>query len=435
MNKHSLRCVLVVVALLTLGVSTALPHQTAAAPLPPSGARGVNSSSPLGTRFPISMISNAATHMAESNPSVAYGSAVTHWYLVVWDQMNSNGTGSTVYGQFVERNGRLNGSRGTFSPETGYNQFPDVAYDPVHDRFLVVYERGGVGIYGRIVTNAGTPGPEFQVVGATSGTPHQPAVAYCPASGKYLVTWQVVGGSSSGIAARAVNHDGTLEAGPPLEITGMLPVVEPSNPDVAYDAARDQFLIVWQQWASAADTTQHDIRGQQVSTTGSAHLVGPNVPIFDSTDDEVEPAVAGLNPSPPTIDGYLVVAMRWYDASYIDGWTVDGSNSERAQPLLISPYPGYLPAVAANDDTDQYLVVWKHDNSTLAGCTIPGDVTMDWSFGQLSGVFLSRPAIAAGPLQDYLVAYEDMLTSEYPRDIFGWLWGNRAFIPLVLRGQ
>lgn len=402
----------------------------------PSGREASTNSSPIGGRFAISTVSSSPTHAAEINPAAAYSVGMRR-YLVVWDALTPDGGASVVYGRFVDLNGVSFATPFQISPLTGYNQYADVAYDAVHNQFLVVYEGGsgaGRGIRGVIVDSFGVPGPDFSIADTTGGDPSAPAVAYCPASGKYLVTWRRVGTAVSGIEARAVNYDGTPDPGAPLEITGMVSVIEPSNPDVAYDKVLDQFLIVWQQWSSVSETIQHDIRGQQVSTVGGAHLVGPNVPIFDSTDDEVNPAVDVVTTIGSNM--YLVVAQRWYggSASFIDGWTVDAVSSGHVSMLPISALQGYAPAIAGNESVNQYLVVWVQDNYTLTGRTISWNEERGPLHSLSSSSPLARPAIAAGWLQDdYLVAYEDRWESGYPADIFGWRWGIWVYLPVVLR--
>ena len=427
------RVLLVILTIVSLFLVVTPPAPLSAAGEAGNGSRGVNSGGPISGRFPISVVSNAPTHTAETNPAVAHNSGSMNTYLVVWDQLNSDGSASVVYGRLVYSNGTLD-SRNRISPDTGYNQYPDVAYNPTLDQHLVVYEVGGLGIYGQITTNTGVPvGPARSIVESVGSTYRQPAVVYSPTAGQYLVTWQRIQGTSMGIEARTLSGDGTT-LGSILEITTLLPVVQPAEPDVAYNSALDQCLVIWQQWSSVSDTTQHDIWSQRISMTGGAHLEGSPIRVFDSTDDEVNPAVGAL-PVPGSAGGrYLVVAQQWYGGttSYIDGWAVNGNSGDRAYHLAISPYAGYVPAVAGNEHTQEYLVAWTHDNFTLAGCTISFEGAIDPAH-YLSGVFLSRPAIASGRQGDYLVAYQDMFASGYPTDVFGWRWGNRVFLPLVLR--
>ena len=43
-------------------------------------------------------------------------------------------------------------------------------------------------------------------------------------------------------------------------------------------------------------------------------------------------------------------------------------------------------------------------------------------------------AIAAGPSGDFLIAFDDNeVFGTSSRGIYGWLWGNRAYLPGVLR--
>jgi hypothetical protein len=333
----------------------------------------------------------------------------------------------------MNRDGKTNGIRFRISPEFGNNQYPAVAYNPALDQYLVVYEVPGAGIYGQIVNNTGSPVlPELDIVGSTGGTPRKPAVVYCSGSNQYLVIWQFDTGTTKGIEARIINGNGTI-SDIPLAVTGQLTIVEPGEPDVAYDSALDQALVVWQQWAGVSDISQRNIYGQIIALTGGARLEGPAIAIHESADDEMNPAVAGL-PLSAGVGGYLVVCQRWYGvSSMIDGRTVNSGGGGLGSWVGISPFTGFVPAVAANENTREYLVAWAADNQTLQARTVSADGLHLSSYGQLSGLFLSHPAIAGGPLGDYLVTFDDLFTSGYTYDIFGWLWGNRVFLPAVLK--
>ncbi len=396
------------------------------------GGQVSNTGGPVSGRFPISMISNAPTHNSESNPAVAYNSGFMKTYLVVWDQLDATSENSIVYGQFVGPDGGLNGDRFAISLALGYNQHPAVAYNPSLDRFLVVYEVGDLGIYGQVLNNAGgRVGSEYNIVDATGGVPRQPAVVYASVSDKYLFAWRRDQGASRGIEARSFNGDFTGPYPVPIEITGMLASVGPSEPDIAYDSAVDQALVVWQKWASAG-STQHDIQGRRIHPAGGLHVEGSTVDIHYTDDDEVNPAVAAL-PVPASTGGkYLVICQRWYGSlSYIDGWLVNADTGTRNTWIAISPATGYVPAVAANATSQEYLAAWTRDNTTLEARTFSSVGAAPAGSSLLSGVFVSRPAIASGRLGDSLVAFQDMSSAGYPPDVFGWLWGTRVNLPLI----
>jgi len=96
------------------------------------------------------------------------------------------------------------------------------------------------------------------------------------------------------------------------------------------------------------------------------------------------------------------------------------------------------PAVAGSESNQQYLVLWT--------CPLPWSPTNIGIFGLpvatsgaflggadwLAGAFAYRPAVAAGPVGDFLMAFEDTINGGYS-DIWGKLWGNRLYLPLVLR--
>lgn len=79
---------------------------------------------------------------------------------------------------------------------TARNAAPDVAYDPVSDEFLVVFEvepaTGGREIWGQRVAAGGTvvPGSLAPVVPSVAGEVHdRPVVAYVPVAAQFVVGW------------------------------------------------------------------------------------------------------------------------------------------------------------------------------------------------------------------------------------------------------
>jgi hypothetical protein len=387
---------------------------------------------PVGGWFPVSPVSNASDHHDEMRPSAAYNS-LQQDYLVVWDQLNPDGFITSVYGQFLFPDGRPNDIRFRISPAGATSLNADVAYNPTLDQYLVVYEVGGNGIYGQIIGNAGSPvGPERNIVASVGSTYWQPAVAYSPTSGQYLVTWRRDQGTAKGIEARTLSGDGAT-VGTILEMTTLLPIVEPSHPDVAYNSARDQSLVVWQQWASVSDTTQHDIRGQAIHMTGVAHLEGPNFGIHATADEEMAPAV-GAVAQPADTGKYLVVCQRYYPGgSTIDGQLVTGNGTLDPYVRISPSFGGSIPAVAGNEATQGYLVAWLQGSSEIQAREVSA-----WGYAvgtarSLPGQLTSHPAIASGPLGDFLITVDDRALPGYPFDVLGYLWGVRVYLPVVLR--
>jgi len=386
---------------------------------------------PIGnTGFPISPVSNASGHYSEVRPSVVYNSGFMQTYLAVWDQADSSSTNTVVYGQFMDRDGRLTGYRFRISPELGPNINADVSYDPTRDRYLVVYEVG-IGIYGQFISNAGARlGSETTIVTGLvpTDTFYTSAVAYSPTSDKYLVTWRHNQGSSQGIEARTLSGDG-LTWSSVWGLTGMI-AGDPDLPDVAYSSPTDQFLVVWEQTNTDPD---HDIYGQRIQMGGSPGPVGSVFSIHYTENDETAPAIAAIAKL-TGIGQYLVTCQVDYGGvPSIDGRLVTDAGVLDGSPIYISPGKGYWPGVAGNDHTQEYLAAWVQGTQVQAR-TISTAGALD-TVAYLTGRDPAHAAIASGPLGDFLITVDDRVSPSYPYDIFGYMWGTRVFLPLVTRNN
>ena len=101
------------------------------------------------------------------------------------------------------------------------------------------------------------------------------------------------------------------------------------------------------------------------------------------------------------------------------------------------------PAVAASESARRYLVVATREggaaNDTICGQEIsptanilsPGARIGDEAcFG---GPSADYSALVAGPIGGFLAAWQDKPVSATETDVYGQLWGNRVYLPLVVR--
>lgn len=196
---------------------------------------------------------------------------------------------------------------------------PSVAYDPVHDRYLVVFAYDVWGddtnwdITGRFIPwnrpDAGLL--DFTICDWTSNQ-RRPVVTYALAQGEIFVTWtNAPNGQPTYISARRVFADGSgFPSNPFLVSNG------PENrdfQDVTYDLARNEYLVTWDVLKSGFGL---DVYGIRLSGTTSSTLPGG------------DPFVVGEFP--------------------IAGWSAAEEK----------------PAVVACSQADQYLVAWQSDQDT-----------------------------------------------------------------------
>ena len=185
--------------------------------------------------------------------AVAYNS-VRDEYLVVWEDHNA--TEIAIYARRVASDGYEIGNAIQIAHYGTYTSCqPAVAYSPLHDKYLVVYSQDSkpslppytdYDIIGQPINGDGTmPESGFSI---DANTIHQryPAVTYNPTYDEFLVAWdeeQGTGGWHDIWAQRINATDWSFEPGPVCIATAGS--VHRRQPDVAYNIARNQYLIAY----------------------------------------------------------------------------------------------------------------------------------------------------------------------------------------------
>jgi hypothetical protein len=390
----------------------------------------VRAGNPIGSEFLI----YDDTNVSESLPSIAYNGQ-SNEYLVVWD-VESSGT-HEVWGRRVSGTGALLGSAFRISP-AGQGAKPDVAYSSAANEYLVVWE-ANPHVYGQRITASGAhQGGAFIIGYGTSGTSvsDQPAVAYGSTADRYLIAWRygIDSTGDTGIWARSIQSDGSADGGT-LLIRDLSNTLLPEQPDLAYNRSRNEFLVVWQQTSGLGD---RDIHGRRVAMTAPPSMPATSFGIITSTGDETVAAVTAV-PIPRSAGQYLVT---WQTGQDIQARTVSGLETLGSiRDLANTGWGEYRPAAAGCESNLQFLVVWtwvpvstppammQVQGRTLA---VDGAPLQDTTFIGGSQVF--DAAVAAGPACSYLVAFDDNATlGSWSRGIYGRLWGNAVYLPLVLK--
>jgi hypothetical protein len=376
----------------------------------------------------------------EYEPAIAYNS-IQHQYLVVWENKWGTTPGShhDIYAQRLTSTGQLL-SWFAVSVNSNSQTNPSVAYDPVNDRYLVVwvYDVNGDGsdwdVYGRFIPWNG-PDPalgDFMICNWTSSQTH-PVVAYALAQQEFLVVWQnqqpLV---ADYISARRVYADGGGFPDDAFSITSGAD--NRAFPDVAYNLARNEYLVTWDVELSVSDT---DIYGLRLTGTGGS--LGGEFVIAGWPDDEERSSVAACDQA----DQYLVA---WQSDQGSDGsdyaifarrLTGDG--------LLYDPFevdntltPETQVDVSCNADGQHYLLAWQsgHGNPIAGVWARVAYPTGAWgpTFNVvLPGASESRgyPAIGGGR-SNFLVTWEHQRIGGN-LDIHGQLVGYGVYLPLLER--
>lgn len=334
------------------------------------------------------------------------------------------------------------------SQEAGEQRNPTLAYDSLRDRYLVAWEdqrRGGWDIYGQLVAAGGQLVGDALPISTAPNDQRDAVVAYNSLAGEYLVAWEDRRGGEWDIYVQRVSGEGELldEAGEPGADPAInLPIVteigDQLDPDLVYNPAQDEYLIVWKNYYEEFDeggqlvVYDKRIYARRISASGQGLGEG-FIEVSMGGGDHTYPAVAYNSRN----DEYLVIWRR--DDIGIYGQRVSSVGGLRNSRFTIfsqfNPYPAPVPAVAYNSGDNEYLVVWESETAeNVYGQRLSsdGERLLDEPLeiaaeedGIGEGI---RPKVAhhrpEGGSEGYLVAWSDGRYSSTDRDIYGQFVSN-----------
>lgn len=315
--------------------------------------------------------------------------------------------------------------------------FASAAYDPVNDRYLLVYEKSDNGdrdIWARFVSNSGDYlAPEFPI---TTDTPHErsPAVAYDSVSGKYLAVWRDYRNSNWDIYGQFIDGDNVSGLLYSSEFAIADSASEHSvHPALVFDETTARFLVIWSGLTGYPGGNL--ISGQFVNSASSpSYLFSVNFPL--STVDSNKYSVAVAND--PVNDRFLAVWEDRRSGIAIYGQIVDSASgggflystdASTNLPIATGAAYGSDPDVAYSGSTGRFMVVWtdsRDADGNIYGQLIDADTgapygtSVDTNFPVSTAPSHQREsALAAGPDGNYLVVFSSVTGPEY--DILGQL--------------
>ncbi len=299
---------------------------------------------------------------------------------------------------------------------------PAVAYNSRSREFLVVWEQhingGEVAIYGRRVGVDGkTIGPAFPVQHIPVVQFYRPAVAYSPKQDSYLVAMHLkVTADDYDVWAVPVSGDGTPGSLFPIDVD----YDRDWYPAIAYNDQVDEFLVVLEKYVSTTrrDIEAHRIRASDWTEPSWRNIAGAanqarRLPDVAYNAARNEYLIGYILNSPATAGGDLVARIANSNLGTL------GSEMS-ITPLGSSPSQDGI-ALAAGPD--EYLCVFDEDHGASGrqvwGRRIHGNGTMD-SFINFNATGVSRleADVAYGEGGHYLVALRRATTASN-WDIFG----------------
>ena len=358
-------------------------------------------------------------------PAVAY-----NWkhreYLVVWHETWMVGT-RDIRASRISANGTVLAEFDIYSNPTRDSAQPAVSYDPVNDRYLVVwiYDVFGDGsdwdIYGRFIPWQGPDSTltEFPIITWPSKQ-WNPKVVYARAQEEFLVVWwnedpaHLVKGYVSG---KRVYADGSGFPSAGSDVTISVGDRERVAPDVAYNLSRNEYLLVY--------TDGVDIFGERLRGD-AAPLGSGEFGIAGWPDAERRPAVAACKEA----DQYLVAWQSLQGGSdeaiyarFVNGEGAPGS------VLLVdnTTSPEKEPDVACDLAGRRYMVTWQSRYTNVKYGVLSRFVAPNGTMTPAielkppgADTDRTRPAIAGGDTS-FLVAWEHDRDGTAYQDIHGRL--------------
>jgi len=375
---------------------------------------------------------------AKFSPVAAYNSQHNE-YLVVWE--NDIDGSNEIDAARVDSRGQILGGFIVTAGEKDRIE-PTVAYDPVNDRYLVIWSYDFNGsqtdwdIYGRFIPWDGLNADwnEF-VISAQPYNQTDPKVTYGRAPEEFLVVWANTGSSQNDyVAGRRVYAWVDPSSGDSkFPTSGSNVMVDHAGenlarPDIAHDLARNEYLMVYD--------NGNDIFGARLSWE-AARLDGSEWVISSSSKNESYPSVASCH----AYDQYLVAwhALNSIGSMEVNSRYISGDGAQEGE-ILVDAEEGDKENVRATCDWfgRDYWLTWQMMNADgyysvrgrLMNSTRSEEVIELASAGYTESRI--NPAIAAGK-GNALVVWE------HQRDAYYWdiharvFTQNAVYLPLMLK--
>jgi hypothetical protein len=280
-------------------------------------------------------------------------------------------------------------------------------------------------------------GPFFSIhQGDTKGN-YEPAVAYSPNRNEYVVVWRTDQDYNTwDIWARRVGADGSLK-GPSAFCVATSASMQRSEPAVAYNPVRDEYLVVYTYCDDSDPMNEiYDIKATVVK--GDLSGKDSEYDIYQGSGDQWRPKVAYNTQD----DEYVVVwGNHWASGVhdiYAQRLHSDGSLFPSFVTIATDPTElRSIPDVAYNAARNEYLIAYHYFASSIS---INGDIRGKVVSANLGTLGTERHicenlddqdslAVAAGP-DEYLVTWEDENTVSGYDDIFARRLSGNGGVPL-----
>ena len=353
-------------------------------------------------------------------PDVAYNSIRNEYLLVYQDVVNPD---VYVKAQLLGSDGTPLGA-GEFDVGLGqvadnWEAYVSVAYDPLYDRYLTVWNDdsdlvGGEAILGRFVNADGTINPTDVLISDDLETRYKTDVAYNSVSGQFCVVWTEAVAPDN-IMGRIINGDGSFA-------TNVFAVANQADgqfdPAIAFDSVNQRYMVVFVDFEGGYDI----ISGQILNADGTPYggiATNVNFPVLKKDlVDHVEPDIIfdAVNAQ------YVVTAFEAANATVqifdTDGNLFDHDGDmvtvgEENQDFQVLDAGSAYPTIAYNPVSNSYLAAWEAFNvdEDIEGLYLQPSDVVPMGVPQLSAdspsTWQSEPLLIANPFCDnFLLVFE-----------------------------
>ena len=311
-----------------------------------------------------------ASSQHERRPRVAYNSSGNEYLVVFEYDYNGDGSNYVVLGRRVAADGSLPAGAFFVGGFIYHEFFPDVAYNPTANEYLAVFEfdsnddGSNYDIVGRRVSGAGaTIGYAFYVGNIlVNGNPvheWQPHIAYSSAANEYLVIFELDfyhNGSDYDIWGIRLSPTGSRNSGH-LPISDYTAIHE-RNPRLAYNPATNEYLAVCD-----FDTNNGDVIGRRLTSAGAQ--IGDGFYIFASSRTDRHPDVAYNSAA----NDFMIVWEYDYAGYGSSDWDILGRRISSLGTRIgnahfvggVTAHNEFRPVIAYNPAANEFLVAWEYD--------------------------------------------------------------------------
>jgi hypothetical protein len=345
-----------------------------------STARDVNSHPSLQSSNPTYSIYQSGTIIltnqdySENYPQVAYNSKHNE-YLVVWE--GGSGASQGIYGQRLTTHGQKVGPNpDTIAVGSKIRKNPAVDYDPINDRYLVVWDHDHDDSYknfyvsGRYIPWQGSdPAYKEFKISDQPDAQFKPKVEYNSTKEEFLIVWfHMVNYVVKDLMGARLKADGSGFLLKDKNILGSISNLS-GDYDLNFNPSRNEYLVVW---SKQNPTTIFDLYMTRLRWDGQILGSKDNL-LASSKGEEKNPSIAVWE-TPEGKHGYFIV----WDTEHSTGSTSSAKIEGKFIAGNLDAYPGtviirdtqfgeYRPVVSAYHQRDQMLVVWSQGSEDSPG--------------------------------------------------------------------